>query len=94
MGATMAHRYWLVSAFLLPGAMTFGAAAYAAGESPKDVIAAQIRTQGFACDRPLRAVLDKRRSKPDHDVWVLNCGKAVYRVSRYPDMAAKVEVLH
>lgn len=93
----MAHRYWLVSAFLLLGAMSFGPAAYAAGakgESPKDVIAAQIRTQGFACDRPLRAVLDKRRSKPDHDVWVLNCGKAVYRVSRYPDMAAKVEVLH
>ena len=93
MGVTMAHRYLLASAFLLLGALSLGAAAYAAGESPKDVIAAQIRTQGFACDRPLRAVLDKRKSRPDHDVWVLNCSNAVYRVSRYPDMAAKVEVL-
>jgi hypothetical protein len=94
------RRYWLASALLL-GAMgfadaPFGPASHAAhlrGESPRDVIAAQIRTQGFACDRPLRAVLDRRRSRPDHDVWTLNCGNAVYRVSRYPDMAAKVEVL-
>jgi hypothetical protein len=89
----MVHRYLLASAFLLLGAMSFADAAGAKGESPKDVIAAQIRTQGFTCDRPLRAVLDKRRSRPDHDVWVLNCGNAIYRVSRYPDLAAKVEVV-
>jgi hypothetical protein len=71
----------------------FGSAAYAAGESPRDVIAAQIRIQGFACDRPLRAVLDKRQSRPDHEVWILRCSNATYRFSRYPDMAAKVEVL-
>jgi len=84
-------------AFLLLGATTLATApfsvAHAAGKIAKDDIAAQIRIQGFACDQALRAVKDKRRSKPDHDVWVLKCSNATYRFSRYPDMAAKVEVL-
>jgi hypothetical protein len=94
----MVRRYLLALALPFLGAVSFanepfGSVAHAAGESPKDVIAAQIRIQGFSCDRPLRAVLDKRRSRPDHDVWVLKCQNATYRFSRYPDMAAKVEVL-
>jgi hypothetical protein len=86
-------------AFLLLGATVlatapFGSTANAAGQTAKDDIAAQIRIQGFACDRALRAVQDKRRSRADHEVWVLKCSNATYRFSRYPDMAAKVEVLH
>jgi hypothetical protein len=38
-------------------------------------------------------VRDAKRSKPDHDVWILTCANATYRVSRYPDLAAKVERL-
>ncbi len=92
------HRYLLTLAFLLLAGVTltkepFGSVAYAAGEPPKDVIAAQIRTQGYVCERPLQAVRDKRRSRPDYEVWILNCGNATYRVGRYPDLAAKVEVL-
>ena len=92
------HRYQLILVLLIfCGVPTtneqFGSVARAAGETPKDVLAAQIRIQGFACDKPRRAVLDKKRSKPDHDVWVLTCENATYRVSRYPDMAAKVELL-
>jgi hypothetical protein len=92
------HRYLLALALLLLTAMTpakapFGSVAYAAGETPKDDIAAQIRTQGYACDKPLRAVRDAKRSKPDYQVWVLKCSNATYRVGRYPDLAAKVEVL-
>jgi hypothetical protein len=60
-------------------------------ETPKGMLAAQIRMQGFACDKPLGAVRDKKRSRPDHDVWVLRCSNATYRVSRAPDMAATVE---
>ena len=91
-------RHLFASVFLLLGALSvanepFGSVAYAAGESPKDVIAAQVRLQGFACDRPLRAVQDKRRSRPDHEVWTLKCSNATYRFSRYPDMAARIEVL-
>jgi hypothetical protein len=93
----MMHR--CLPAFLLLCATTlatapFGSVAHAAaGQIAKDDIAAQIRIQGFACDQALRAVKDKRRSKPDHDVWVLKCSNATYRFSRYPDLAAKVEVL-
>jgi hypothetical protein len=64
-----------------------------AAETPKDDLAAQIRTQGIACGKALSAKRDARRSRPDYEVWVLKCDNATYRVSRYPDMAAKVEQL-
>jgi hypothetical protein len=67
--------------------------AQTASGAPKDMLAAQIRSQGFACDKPQRATRDAKRSKPDHEVWVLKCENAIYRVGRYPDMAAKVEQL-
>jgi len=70
-----------------------GFAAHAAGEAPKDTLAEQIRIQGTACYKPLSAVRDARRSKPDEAVWVLKCGNATYRIRLIPDMAAKVERL-
>ena len=39
------------------------------------------------------ATRDAKRSKPDQAVWVLRCSNSNYRVSRTPDMAAKVEQL-
>ena len=64
-----------------------------AEETPQTMLSAQIRTQGFNCDKALGATRDKKRSRPDHEVWVLRCSNATYRVSRAPDMAAKVEPL-
>jgi hypothetical protein len=75
------------------GGGLIGYPAQAAGETPKDILAAQIRLQGVACDKPLSAVRDAKRSKPDHEVWVLKCSNATYRISRFPDMAAQVEQL-
>jgi hypothetical protein len=90
-------RRYLPAFFLLSvtvfAPVSFGTAAHAAGQMAMDDIAAQVRIQGFACDKPLRAVKDKRRSRADHDVWVLKCSNATYRFSRFPDMAAKVEVV-
>jgi len=60
---------------------------------PQDELAAQVRTQGFTCDKAQGAIRDKKRSRPDYAVWVLKCSNAVYRVGRAPDMAAKIEVL-
>jgi hypothetical protein len=57
----------------------------------QSMLAAQIRIQGFTCDKPLGAVRDRKRSRPDRAVWVLKCSNAIYRISRAPDMAAKVE---
>lgn len=63
-------------------------------ETTQDMLAAQIRSQGFACDKAVRATRDAKHSRPDHDVWVLSCSNATYRVSRAPDMSAKVERIH
>jgi hypothetical protein len=67
--------------------------AQAAEETIQGTLAAQIRTQGFACDKPLGATRDAKRSRPDYAVWVLKCSNGAYRVSRFPDMAAKVQPL-
>ena len=64
-----------------------------AAETPQNMLSAQIRMQGFTCDKSLGAVRDKKRSRPDHEVWILRCSNATYRVSRAPDMAARVEPL-
>jgi hypothetical protein len=62
-------------------------------ETLQGMLAAQIRSQGFTCEKPLGAVRDAKRSKPDREVWTLRCSNASYRISRAPDMAAKVEQL-
>ena len=72
------------------GEERFGLIARAVAETVKGMLAAQVRTQGIVCDKPQRAVRDAKRSKPDHDVWILTCENATYRISRYPDLVAKV----
>jgi hypothetical protein len=69
----------------------FQPGARAVAETPMEMLAAQVRTQGIACDNPKRAVRDAKRSRPDHEVWILTCENATYRVSRYPDLAARVK---
>jgi hypothetical protein len=62
-------------------------------QTPADDVAAQIRIQGYRCDRPVTAKRDVRRSKPDSAVWVLNCGNATFRVRLDPNLAARVTKL-
>lgn len=64
---------------------------HAADEMPAEVIAAQIRDQGYSCDKALSATRDGERS--DDAVWILKCQNATYRVRLVPDMAAHVERL-
>lgn len=89
------RSFILFSACLSFGILPVGSVSFAqtAGETPQGMLAAQIRMQGFVCDKAIGASKDVKRSKSDHDVWVLKCGNATYRVSRFPDMAAKVEAL-
>ena len=62
-----------------------------AQDSPKNIIAAQIRDQGYKCDSPQSADQDMQASKPDEAVWIIRCEDATYRVRLVPDMAAAVE---
>jgi hypothetical protein len=81
-------------AFAIVAAFSTAAHAQSAKvQTVQDDLAAQVRIQGFACDRAQGAIRDKKRSKPDYAVWVLKCSNAVYRVSRAPDMLAKIQVL-
>ena len=95
--AVTASRYLILFLPILGGMPSekdyFGSIVEIAGDSTKDMLAAQIRDQEVACDNPVRTVRDAKRSKPDYDVWVLTCENATYRVSRHPDLAAKIERL-
>ena len=62
-------------------------------EPTKDLLAAQIRDQGYRCNQPLSASKDLKRSKADEAVWVLRCDNATYRLRLTPDMAARVRRL-
>jgi len=60
-------------------------------EIPADIIAAQIRSQGFPCEQTLGAERDPLASAPNETVWVLRCRNATYQARLTPDMAAHVE---
>ena len=60
-------------------------------EDAKDVIATQIRSQGFGCYEPITAERDLLASTPDERVWLLQCEEGSYRIRLIPHMAAKVE---
>ena len=62
-------------------------------ESAANIIAVQLRRQGFACGKAKNAERDIAASRPDMAVWTLNCDNASYRVQLVPNMAAKVEKL-
>jgi hypothetical protein len=58
-----------------------------------EIIADQIRDQGYACNESLSAERDPTYSRPDEPVWILDCDNATYRVRLVPGMAADVERL-
>lgn len=62
-------------------------------EVSKDIIAVQLRKQGYECKNPQKAERDQTTGNPDDPVWTLTCDNATYRVHLIPNMAAKVERL-
>ncbi len=58
-----------------------------------EIIADQVRDQGYACNEALTVERDPTYSRPDEPVWILACDNATYRVRLVPDMAADVERL-
>lgn len=86
---------WRVAVAIL-GLVGAGGTAIAAGPSGADtqnILAAQLRDQGYTCDQPQSAERDVQASTPDEAVWVVQCENAKYRMRLDPDMAAKVERL-
>jgi hypothetical protein len=64
---------------------------YAQDESVEiDVLADQIRSQGFACSDPVSAERVAAESVSDEPVYLLKCETATYQIRLVPDQAAKV----
>jgi hypothetical protein len=70
-----------------------GAGGTAIAADTQNILAAQLRDQGYTCDQPQSAERDVQASTPDEAVWVVQCENAKYRMRLDPDMAAKVERL-
>ena len=66
----------------------------AAQEKPADIIAAQIRTQGYACEKALGAQRNRKASKPNETVWTLRCSNGTYLVTLVPDLPARVKLVN
>jgi len=64
------------------------------GDEPTpDLLASQVRDQGFACSTAKSADREVTASRPNEAVWILTCENDTYRMTVIPDMAAKVEKL-
>ena len=79
-------------AFAVVSLQFCGSMSLAAEEMSAEIIAVQIRDQGYPCDKPLSAKRDEKLSTPNEAAWILKC-ETTYRVRLIPDMAAKVEKL-
>lgn len=71
---------------------TSGARSAPAQEDPKNIVAAQVRAQGYTCDSPKSARRDKDGSRPDEAAWILECENTTYHVRLVPHRAAIIEV--
>lgn len=58
-----------------------------------ELLAAQLRGQGFQCESPVAAERDGALSRPDEAAWTITCANASYRVRLIPDQAAVVQRL-
>ena len=91
----MGKSFLLSASAIIAGFVTTNAiAADSAYEPPMDLLASQIRDQGFACNKPESAKLEEGQSKPNETVWILKCEDDSYRMTVVPDLAAKVEKLN
>ena len=52
-----------------------------------------MRTQGYECREPRSARHEAQLSRPNAQVWLLECANATYRITLVPDLQAKVERL-
>ena len=62
-------------------------------DKPEQIVAEQVRRQGYPCAEPLSAKRDSKDSQPHGIVWILECEGARYSVPLIPHRAAAVEKL-
>ncbi len=75
------------------GDIALTSCAHAQQEKAAEIIAVQIRKQGYTCGKAEGAERDVEASKPNVPVWILKCDNARYRVHVLGSLADKVERL-
>jgi TRAP-type transport system periplasmic protein len=90
-GAAVKPRELLLAAGACLGAILGQSWSACAEEPSADLLAVQLREQGYRCTNAMKAERDAQLSKPDEAAWVLQCDDGTYRIRLIPDMAAKVE---
>jgi len=82
---------WAICAVTVQvAASVIAAQSVSAQEPTSDLLAAQLRDQGYRCNKPVSARRDLARSKSDEAVWLVKCKNGTYRLRLVPDMAARV----
>ena len=75
------------------GDIALSSRAHAQQVTAAEIIAANIRKQGYTCGKAESAKRDVEASKPNVPVWILKCDNARYRVRVFGSLADKVERL-
>jgi hypothetical protein len=88
----MTTRLHWMSIVVVVAAATLAQSA-SAQETSKDLLAIQVRAQGYPCGQAVSATRDKKRSGPVVSVWVLQCDRNSYRMTLGQDLAARVQPL-
>jgi len=58
-----------------------------------EIVADQVRSQGFACSSPVSAEKVEAESQPDQAVYILTCDGVKYHVHLIPDQAAQIQAI-
>jgi hypothetical protein len=61
-------------------------------EDPKDIVAAAVRANGYACEQPKSVVPDPQDTSPDEKAWILQCEANAYWVKFKGDASVEVEL--
>ena len=76
----------------LATAILAGYSAFAGEEAmSKEIIAAKVRNQGYACGSPKGVERDSEKTLPGEIGWMLECDNARYRVMLVPHKSARIE---
>ena len=89
MSARAAGLIAFAALLLAPGMAAAQSDDDAAEKADADIVATQVRDQGFTCDEP--ASVKAEQGEDGDNVWRLDCKNASYTVRLVPDMAASVE---
>jgi hypothetical protein len=85
--------FWMIAAGLSPGGALAQDKPPADEQTARDIVATTVRSQGYACEQPKRAVRDPAASSPDQAAWILECGTASYWVRYDNDVPAEIRRL-